>query len=665
MKKTLFYALSLLFFISSACYGQKSNFLLPKVQQLETMGSFLELSSFKFYSTHNNQKFKSILEDGGFTFDNNSSIKFRVDIVEYIDVPLNRDEAYRLSIDDTGIYLVATTDKGVYWGIQTLIQLRDNNKIECCEILDWPAFRIRGFMQDVGRSYISIEELKKEIKKLSQYKINVFHWHLTENQAWRLESKKYPELTAAKNMTRMPGLYYTLDEARELVEFCKKHQVMLIPEIDMPGHSAAFERAFCVDMQSSVGMEILKDILDEVCDVFDVPYIHIGTDEVEFTNPTFVPEMVEYIRKKGKMVISWNPGWNYKVGEIDMTQLWSYRGKAQKGIPAIDCRFHYINHFDTFADLFSLYNSRIYNVDHGSDDIAGAIIAIWNDRLLNSEENIVLENHLYPTMLALAERAWLGGGNEYFNKLGTVLPVEKTSELLEFIDFENRLLYHKKNNFMGYPFAYVKQTHVKWAITDPFPNGGDLSKAFPPEDTIQNSYTYNGSIYNVNEARGAGIYLRHVWGDLVPAFYDNAKEYHTAYAYTWIYSPYKQEVGLWLETQNYSRSEKDLPPHQGTWDYRGSKIWFNDLEVKPPLWTSTHTVKSNEIALGNENMVSRNPIPITLNKGWNKLMLKLPVGRFEQNEIRLVKWMFSAILVTLDGKDAIDSVIYSPTKNRK
>ena len=83
------------------------------------------------------------------------------------------------------------------------------------------------------------------------------------------------------------------------------------------------------------------------------------------------------------------------------------------------------------------------------------------------------------------------------------------------------------------------------------------------------------------------------------------------------------------------------------------------------MWTSTHTVKSNEIALGNENMVSRNPIPITLNKGWNKLMLKLPVGRFEQNEIRLVKWMFSAILVTLDGKDAIDSVIYSPTKNRK
>ncbi len=94
-------------------------------------------------------------------------------------------------------------------------------------------------MQDVGRGYISVEELKREIDILSRYKINVFHWHLTENQAWRLESKIFPVLNDSCNMTRMPGKFYTLEEVRDLVEFCKQRQVMLIPEIDMPGHSAA------------------------------------------------------------------------------------------------------------------------------------------------------------------------------------------------------------------------------------------------------------------------------------------------------------------------------------------------------------------------------------------------------------------------------------------
>lgn len=221
-------------------------------------------------------------------------------------------------------------------------------------------------MHDVGRSYIAVEELKREIAMLSRFKINVFHWHLTENQGWRLESKIFPMLNDSVNMTRFPGRYYTLEEAKDLVRFCKAHQVLLIPEIDMPGHSAAFVRTFRHDMQSPEGMKILKLLMDEVCETFDVPYIHVGTDEVPFTNPEFVPEMVAYIRAKGKKVISWNPGWHYKAGEVDMTHLWSYRGKAQLGIPAIDSRFHYLNHFDTFGDLVSLYNSRIYNQPAGS-----------------------------------------------------------------------------------------------------------------------------------------------------------------------------------------------------------------------------------------------------------------------------------------------------------
>lgn len=560
-----------------------------------------------------------------------------------------QEEAYHLLITKKGILLEATTPKGMYWGRQTLEQLKTtkNKKIYLpqCEITDWPAFRIRGFMHDVGRSFIPVEELKREISLLSRYKINVFHWHLTENQAWRLECKKYPQLNAPENMEREKGKYYTLEEARQLVEFCKQHQVLLIPEIDMPGHSAAFERTFKTDMQSEKGTQILKDIIDEVCATFDVPYLHIGTDEVQFTNPDFVPMMVKYIRDKGKKVISYNPGWNYKPGEIDMTQLWSYRGKAQKGIPAIDCRYHYANHFDTYADLVAMFNSRIYNQPEGSDDLAGCIVAFWNDRYIDNTPQLLAENNFYPYMLTLAERAWRGGGNCYFDGKGTLLWEDEPKQLAAFKEFEDRLLWQKNTWLKEVPFPYVRQTQSEWQITDAFPNGGDLNKVFPPEEKEDSVCQYEGKTYKTRKIIGNGIYLRHVWGTLVPGFYANPQENHTAYATRWIYSPKERKTKLALEFQNYSRSESDLAPRQGTWDYKCSRAWLNGQEIMPPVWKNTNTERSNEITLKNENYMSRPAIDITLKKGWNKLMLKLPVGKFSSKETRLVKWMFTAALV--------------------
>lgn len=560
-----------------------------------------------------------------------------------------QEEAYHLLITKKGILLEATTPKGMYWGRQTLEQLKTtkNKKtyLPQCDITDWPAFRIRGFMHDVGRSYIPVEELKREISLLSRYKINVFHWHLTENQAWRLESKRYPELNAPENMEREKGKFYTLEEARQLVEFCKQHQVLLIPEIDMPGHSAAFVRTFKTDMQSEKGTQILKDIIDEVCATFDVPYLHIGTDEVQFTNPDFVPMMVKYIRDKGKKVISYNPGWNYKPGEIDMTQLWSYRGKAQKGIPAIDCRYHYANHFDTYADLVAMFNSRIYNQPEGNDDLAGCIVAFWNDRYIDNTPQLLAENNFYPYMLTLAERAWRGGGNCYFDGKGTLLWEDEPEQLAAFKEFEDRLLWQKNTWLKEVPFPYVRQTQSEWKITDAFPNGGDLNKVFPPEEKEDSVYQYEGKTYKTRKIIGNGIYLRHVWGTLVPGFYANPQENHTAYATRWIYSPKERKTQLMLEFQNYSRSESDLAPHLGTWDYKCSRAWLNGQEIMPPIWENTNTERSNEITLKNENYMSRPAIDITLKKGWNKLMLKLPVGKFSSKETRLVKWMFTAALV--------------------
>ncbi len=583
---------------------------------------------------------------------------------------INPHEAYRLSITPENVNIEAITPTGVYRAKQTLNQLimqdeEENYYIPCCSISDYPAFRVRGFMHDVGRSFISIDKLKQQIALLAQFKINVFHWHLTEDLAWRLQSRVVPQLTDSVNFERLPGKYYTIEEARELARFCREHHVLLIPEIDMPGHSAAFRRATGHDMQSEKGMQILKQIMHEICnDVFpDLPYIHIGTDEVAFTNPTFVPEMIAFIRARGKKVISWNPGWQYKVGEIDATQLWSYRGKAQPGIPAIDSRFHYLNHFDMFGDIVALYNSRVCNAEIGNEDLAGAIVAVWNDRRLLDEDNIITRNYLYPNALALAERAWLGGGSEYFDKNGVSLPTDESDNVFQsFVDFERRMLWHKQHTFQGHSFPYVKQTNVKWYVTDAFPNNGDISSVFPPEKLLAKSHPCNEKKYGVRSAIGGAVHLRHVWGDLVPAFYKSPKENHTAYAYTWVYSPETQKVGLWLEFQNYSRSEADLPPPEGKWDYKGSRIWLNGEEILPPIWHNTHQERNNELPLRNENCVARSPIPVELKKGWNSVSLKLPVTQFTTPEIRLVKWGFTAIFVTPDGSSAIDNLVYSPER---
>lgn len=655
--------------VCAVTIAQTSISLLPKPQLYKDTGKNFTMGKVKLSTPVLRPEWEVFIMNAGGEIVEHSSSVIEVELVPSIEeARLNGAEAYRLSVSNKRIKIEAVTEQGVYWAMQTLRQLErkkgKRSSVAGCEIVDWPAFRIRGFMQDVGRSYISMEELKREIEILSRFKINVFHWHLTENQAWRLESKIFPMLNDSVNTIRMPGKYYTLEEARDLVDFCKKHQVLLIPEIDMPGHSAAFVRAFRHDMQSPEGMKILKLLLDEVCETFDVPYLHIGTDEVEFTNPHFVPEIVAYVRSKGKKVISWNPGWHYKPGEIDMTHLWSYRGKAQPGIPAIDSKFHYLNHFDVFGDIVALYNSRIYDQAEGSEDIAGTILALWHDRLIDNEWNLVIENGLYPNMLAIAERAWRGGGTEYFDGLGTILPPEDTEAFKEFADFEKRMLWHKEHTFKGYPFAYVKQTNVKWNITDAFPNGGDMDKVFPPEQELKDIYHYNGNTYGVRQAIGAGIYLRHVWGTFVPGFYADPKEDHTAYAYTWVYSPKDQEVGLWAEFQNYSRSEMDLAPLPDKWDYKGSRIWINDREILPPVWTATHKVKSYEVPLGNENCVGRVPLAVHLNKGWNKVFLKLPIGKFKMAETRLVKWMFTAVFVTPDGERAVEGLIYSPDKQK-
>lgn len=651
----------------------KVEHLLPKPQRITTQDAVFTLGRpVQLIDASNTNLLKNFLTEQGCTLDENATTKIEVRIdasLPLFDYNLAGfpAEGYRLSISENAILITAKSEIGVIRAAQTLAQLAQGYEgkaaLECVEVEDYPAFKVRGYMHDVGRSFISFEELKKQIDLLARFKVNVFHWHLTENQAWRLEIKAYPQLTSSASMTRFPGQYYTQAQATELEAYAAERGVTIIPEIDMPGHSEAFVRAMGFDMQSDQGVAALKTILDEVAAIFPkAPYLHIGADEKTITYPNFLGTMIEKVHGLGRKVVVWNPIKGVNVGGInaDMTQMWSTAGKAIQGRPNIDCRYNYTNHFDVFADLVGIYKSNIYYAERGNPDIAGTISAPWNDRKLTDETQIIAQNNFYANMMASAERGWIGGGKQYIEKGGTKLPFAG-EEYEAFTDWERRFLFHKATTLEGQPIPYVKQTHVRWRITDAFPNGGNAALQLPPEtEGLKDSYTYQGKTYATSHAVGAGIYLRHTWGHgIIPTHFPSSEERTTAYAWTYVYSPIPQEVGAQIEFFNYGRSEKDRAPERGRWDRYGSRIWLNDVEIAAPTWSNSgKTSITNEDLLINENFAARKPIKVALKQGWNKVFLKLPYN--PDGHQRLKKWIFTFVLTDLEGQAAVDGLVYSP-----
>ena len=576
------------------------------------------------------------------------------------------NEGYRLRVRPDTLEITAATKVGIIRAAQTLAQMAmggaERPALEAADITDFPAFKLRGFMHDVGRSFLSIETLKRHIDLLSRFKVNTFHWHLTENQAWRIEVKAFPQLTAAEHMTRFPGRFYTQAEAQELETFAAERGVIIIPEIDMPGHSEAFRRAMGFDMQTDAGVAALTTILEEMAAVFPrALYLHIGADERASTYPRFLETMIDKVHALGRKVVVWNPVQGVNIGglDIDMTQMWSTAGKAVAGKPNIDCRYQYTNHFDVFADLVGIYKSNIYYAERGHPDLAGTISAPWNDRKMATERDIVAQNNFFANAIALAERSWRGGGRQYVEQGGTTLP-DAGAEWEEFRSWEERFLFHKSTTLAEEPVPYVRQTDVRWCITEPFPNEGDPDRPLPPEtEGLKDSYVYHGKTYRTGHAIGAGIYLRHTWGSIIPAHFPHPQEHTTAYAWTYIYSPQTQEAGALIELYNYGRSEKDAAPDAGTWDRYGSKIWLNDRPIAPPTFDNSGlTDITHETLLRNENFTARPPLPLRLKKGWNKVLLRLPF--LPDGRQRLRKWMFTFVLTDRDGRNALDGIVYAP-----
>lgn len=551
------------------------------------------------------------------------------------DVTLVSDETYQLSVNAKKILLTAKTTHGIFNGIQTLLQLiRSDKKINACEIVDWPAFSWRGYMIDVGRNYMSMDLLKQQIDVMARYKLNVFHFHSTEDIAWRFSIEQYPELTAAENMTRNKGKFYSQREIQELISYCNERHITFVPEIDMPGHSAAFRRAMKMNMQSDSGIKIVKNILKEVCTIYDVPYIHIGADEVKIINKNFIPEITTYVESFGKKVIGWQPGGNFTDNTI--RQLWmddNAHRASQGNIKFVDSRHLYLNHMDPLEAVTTIFNRKIGNKEKGDSSLPGATLCMWNDRRVEEGFDILRMNPVYPGMIAFAERTWRGGGqSEWISNVSD-------GDVNAFKEFEKRLLVHKRNYFKDKPFPYVRQTQMHWELYGPYDNNGDLSKKFSPElSSNQNEWqSYKGVV-------GATIVLRHWWYPLIKGAVDGPKENSTFYAFTQIWSNKNGEQNFWIGFNNLSRSPAtDSPPVDG-WDNKGSEVWVNEKIIQPPHWRHGGQKGNSEMPLVDEGYEYRQPTKIFLRKGWNTVLVKCPVGSFEGNDWQNpVKWMFTFV----------------------
>lgn len=269
--------------------------------------------------------------------------------VEFIIKKGIQEEGYELSVSPSVISISASSDKGIFYGVQSLIQtlpaIRTNDKLQipCMEIKDYPRFQWRGMMLDVSRHFFSPDLVKEFIDLLATYKMNVFHWHLVDGAGWRLEIKKYPKLTQQaawrvddsdktwnwseiqfnqdRNQSTYGG-YYTQEQAKEIVEYAKARNIMVVPEIEMPGHSEAVMAAYpelSCNAQNHFGQSgnffaskvesnycagndnsfvFLQNVLTEVMKIFPSTYIHVGGDEVDKTSWKHCPKCQGRMKKE-------------------------------------------------------------------------------------------------------------------------------------------------------------------------------------------------------------------------------------------------------------------------------------------------------------------------------------------------------------------------------
>lgn len=313
-------------------------------------------------------------------------------------------EAYTINVSSDGILVRAVAPEGIYRATRTILKSVGTEKTSSvefpsAEVSDWPRFGYRGLMLDVSRHFSDVEMVKRTIDMLALHQLNIFHWHLTDDQGWRIEIKSHPELTevgAWRDDTvvgrylggtdyptdgKRHGGFYTQEQIREIVAYAKERYIEIIPEIDLPGHTSAVLAAYpqlgCEDKEYKVAnrwgvirdvlcagnpasLDLFKDIMDEVCDLFPGKYIHLGGDECvkdrwkacpkcqkkirelglkdgsryskeDYLQSWFMGEVASFVQSKGKRVIGWDE--ILEGVPMDDSVIMSWRG-TEGGITA-------------------------------------------------------------------------------------------------------------------------------------------------------------------------------------------------------------------------------------------------------------------------------------------------------------------------------------------
>ena len=366
---------------------------------------------------------------------------------------LGEDESYSLEISPAGAKLDAATTLGIMRGLETFLQLvqttSDGFSAPAIAIQDHPRFPWRGLMIDVGRHFIPLDVLKRNLDGMAAVKLNVFHWHLSENQGFRIESKKFPKLQEMGS----DGLYYTQDEVRDLIAYAHDRGIRVVPEFDMPGHSTAWfvgypelasgpgpyqiERKWGVfdpamDPTQERTYKFLDGFIGEMANLFPDHYFHIGGDEVNGkqwdANPNiqafmhahglktnqdlqayFNTRVQKIVSKHGKTMVGWDEILRPDLPKDIVVQSW--RGQDSLAAAA-KLGYRGILSFGYYVDLM-WPASKHYVVDPMSDATAnlspdekklilGGEACMWSEYV--SPENI--DSRIWPRTAAIAERLW-------------------------------------------------------------------------------------------------------------------------------------------------------------------------------------------------------------------------------------------------------------------
>lgn len=569
-------------------------------------------------------------------------------------VPRHANEAYQLSVSQAGIELIAEQPSGFLYGIRTLGQLIKSQAnrvtIPACEITDYPAFGIRGFMHDVGRNFQTLELLKDQIEVMAAYKLNVFHFHVTEYHGWRLESKKYPELQRLDTFQRKPGKYYTQEQFKELVDFCFERGITLIPEFDTPGHSTAFRKAFGLKtMSDPLAKERMVELIHELCTLAPVekmPYIHLGTDEVrgpaERVGPDYLPALNKAVRDNGRQVIGWWHGMHEPGDDEQIQQTWA-KYTPRKGNRHIDSRSNYINHTSALDVPQRLLFQQPCRVPHSDEVNLGGILCYWPDLKVDDENISITNAPVYLSMVGYSESTWTGIKEDQY-RYWAQIPEPGTQHFRDYQDYERRLLAQRSRVGNDRPYLFVKSSHIPWQLIGPF-KSTDQEKLAP-------IYADHAAEYRIGDktftwwdkpVRGGTVHVRHFFG--FPS-YSNGIKFEKGedlvLAQSYIYSPKDQTVGFWINFNSISLSDwRAGSPLQGNWSKNANcKIWVNGDAIAPPTWAAPG-IEGKEEPVIDLVHTSRPPTQINLKKGWNRVLMQTSPSW---------KWSFTCVPVKPVGQ---------------